>query len=112
MNAVNKSLLIQVTDNVDTTFHINTLLRERALSTRSTGCDPYCICGHKPSIIPVKKTVEGKKVDSFVALCTTCRPTGVTDLKEFKAPYLALQDFEDSSRVSVENSKGENWYAS
>lgn len=111
MNAATQPLVIEMKDNVNTTFHINTLRRERRLSTKSTGCQPYCICGHKPSIIPVKKTVDGKRVERFVALCTTCGPAGAAELKEFKAPYLALQDFEDNSRVTIANNKGENWYA-
>lgn len=112
MNAAQNSLSIRVKDNVNTVLHTDPLDRDKQFTPENSCNTSYCTCGHKPSIIPVNKTVDGLKVERFVALCATCLPAGAMDLKEFKAPYLALLDFEDNSRVTNDNNNGETWYAS
>lgn len=85
--------------NLNTTRHIKAIGKERFADHE---CRAYCMCGHKPSIVPIKrKNDAGNQVETFVAMCSTCMPGGTMDLPEFKAPYLALQDFEDNCRLGL-----------
>ncbi len=112
MYTANEPLVIQSKKNVNRTLHIKSLRLDKCKPLEEDGCNAYCTCGHKPEIVPIKKKENGKSVERFVAMCSTCMPGGAMELTAHKAPYLALQDFEDNCRTTFQGDNGDNRYAS
>lgn len=60
----------------------------------------YCKCGHQPTVVPIDRVIDGMKSKRFVAMCNTCMPGGAMHLREYKAPYLAITDFDLNCRLT------------
>lgn len=99
MNNLHNPLVIKSHRDLNVTRHVRALEKERYADQDGRA---YCMCGHEPTIVPIERVIDGKKCERFVAMCNTCMPGSAMHLKEHKAPYLALNDFDLNCRLTID----------
>lgn len=92
-------LIFESHRDLNVTRHFRAIEKDRYMDHDGQA---YCMCEHEPTVIPVQRVIDGKKSEVFVAMCNACMPGGAMHLREHKAPYLALHDFDLHRRLTVD----------
>jgi hypothetical protein len=101
MNASQPTLVIKSFKNVNVTRHIEDISNQFV----DRDGHHYCKCSKQPTVVPIKRSVNGETQTRYVAMCNTCMPGGAMHLSEFKTAFQAIDDFNQNARLSLDVSE-------